>query len=129
MVFPKTSGVLRWIKSMQNTNLPGIKDSWSLLAFAKSHGKMSVTPPREFTNSSTGEAFTARSCAFTHPTATDEQGRPAVCFVAFSRNLGELTPAEIAARKDELNVVQFENGNYCLCAKGASSWEDVDLGL
>lgn len=114
---------------MQNTNLPGIKDSWSLLAFAKTHGRMQVTQPREFTNSSTGEKFTAKSCAFTHPTATDEKGRPVVCFVAFSRNLGELTPAEISARRDDLNVVQLENGNYRLCAKGASSWEDVDLGL
>ena len=114
---------------MQNTNLPGIKDSWSLLAFAKSHGKMSVTPPREFTNSSTGEKFTARSCAFEHPTELDEQGRHKVCFVSFSRNLGELSPTEIAARKNELNVVELESGNYTLCAQGNNAWEDVDLGL
>jgi hypothetical protein len=116
---------------MQNTanNLPGIKNSWSLLAFAKTHGKMSVTQPREFTNSQTGEQFTARSCAFEHPTEMDDQGRHKVCFVAFSRNLGELSPAEIAARKEELNVVEFENGNYSLCAKGSNSWEEVDLGI
>ena len=118
---------------MANTNMPGIKNSWSLMAFAKSHGKMSVIPPREFVNGSTGEHFTASSCAFEHPTETevmpDGSVRNKVCFVAFSSNLGELTPAEIAARKDELNVVQFENGNYSLCAKGNSSWQAVDLGL
>lgn len=118
---------------MANNNMPGIKNSWSLLAFAQSHGRMSVIPPREFTNSQTGEKFSASSCAFTHPTQTetlaDGSVRNMVCFVAFSSNLGELTPAEIAARKDDLNVVQFENGNYCLCAKGNSSWQDVDLGF
>ena len=114
---------------MTNTNMPGIKNSWSLLAFARSHGAMSVTQPREFVNSQTGETFTARSCAFEHPTEMDDQGRHRICFVGFSRNLGELSPAEIAARKDDLNVVELENGNYTLCAKGTNSWEAVDLGL
>lgn len=113
--------------------MPGIKNSWSLIAFAKSHGRMSITQPREFTNSLTGENFTARSCAFEHPTEMetlkDGTTRHKVCFVGFSRNLGELSPAEIAARKDDLNVVEFENGNFSLCAKGSSSWEAVDLGL
>lgn len=118
---------------MANTNMPGIKNSWSLMAFAQSHGKMSVIPAREFTNSQTGEKFSASSCAFTHPTETetlaDGSIRNKVCFVAFSSNLGELTPAEIAARKNELNVVQFNNGNYCLCAQGSGNWEAVDLGF
>ena len=38
----------------------GIKNSWSLVDFAKSHGKMKVT--NELTNSQTGETF--KSCAF-----------------------------------------------------------------
>jgi hypothetical protein len=114
---------------MANTSMPGIKNSWSLMAFARAHGTMSVTQPREFTNGNTGEKFTARSCAFEHPTELDEQGRHKVCFVGFSRNLGELSPAEIAARKDELNVVELESGNYTLCAQGDNAWEAVDLGL
>ena len=96
----------------------GIKNSWSLIAFAKSHGKMQVG---EFANKETGETF--KSCIFTNP---DDNSR---CFVAFSSKMGELTPADIAAQKDELQVVELESGNYSLCRQGANAWEDVELGL
>lgn len=96
----------------------GIKNSWSLLAFAKSHGKMQVG---DFVNKETGEAF--KSCIFTNPETQDR------CFVAFSSKMGELTPQEIAAKKDELQVVELESGNYSLCKVGANAWEDVELGL
>lgn len=95
----------------------GIKNSWSLLAFARSHGKMQVG---QFTNKETGEMF--KSCIFTD----DDNNR---CFVAFSSNLGELTPSEIAERKDELQVVELESGNYSLCRQGSNAWEDVELGF
>jgi len=114
-------------------NRPGIVNSWSLMAFAQVHGQPKLTQPREFVNSQTNETFTARSVAFEHPTEmetlADGSTRHKVCFVGFSRNLGELTAEEIAARKDDLNVVQYENGNYGLCAKGQNSWEDINLGL
>ena len=96
----------------------GIKNSWSLLAFAKSHGKMQVG---DFVNKETGEAF--KSCIFTNP---EDNSR---CFVAFSSKMGELTPREIAAEKDSLQVVELESGNYSLCKQGANAWEDVELGL
>ena len=96
----------------------GIKNSWSLLAFAKSHGKMQVG---EFANKETGETF--KSCIFTNP---EDNSR---CFVAFSSKMGEMTPAEIAAKKDELQVVELESGNFSLCHQGANAWEDVELGL
>ena len=96
----------------------GIKNSWSLLAFAKSHGKMQVG---EFVNKETGEPF--KSCIFTNP---EDNSR---CFVAFSSKMGELTPAQIAAEKDSLQVVELESGNYSLCKQGVNSWDDVDLGL
>lgn len=96
----------------------GIKNSWSLLAFAKSHGKMQVG---EFANKETGETF--KSCIFTNP---DDNSR---CFVAFSSKMGELTPREIAEQKDSLQVVELESGNYSLCKQGANAWEDVELGL
>ena len=95
----------------------GIKNSWSLLSFARAHGKMKVAP---FVNRETGEAF--KSCAFV---ASDG----ATTLVAFSSNLGELTPQQIAAQKNSLQVVELESGTYKLCKQGASSWEDVDLGL
>ena len=95
----------------------GIKNSWTLLSFAKTHGRMKVAP---FVNKETGEAF--KSCAF-----LSSEGE--VTLVAFSSKLGELTPAQIAARKDDLQVVQLESGSYKLCKAGHDTWEDVDLGL
>lgn len=74
----------------------------------------------EFVNQETGENF--KSCIFTAP----DQSK---CFVAFSSKMGELTPREIAAMKDDLQVVQLESGNYSLCKQGQNTWEDVDLGL
>ena len=96
----------------------GIKNSWSLLAFAKSHGKMQVG---EFANKETGETF--KSCIFTNP---DDNSR---CFVAFSSKMGELTPREIAEQKDSLQVVELESGNFSLCKQGANAWEDVNLDI
>ena len=95
----------------------GIKNSWSLISFARAHGKMKVAP---FVNKETGEAF--KSCAFVN----SEGATP---LVAFSSNLGELTPQQIASQKDSLQVVELESGTFKLCKQGNSSWEDVDLGL
>lgn len=105
---------------MANTNAnQGIKNSWSLLTFAKMHGRMQVG---NFTNSDTGEDF--KSCIFTNPTDNTRT------FVAFSSKLGELTPSEIASRKDDLQVVELENsGNYYLCNVGQNAWDDVNLGI
>lgn len=93
----------------------GIKNSWSLLAFARMKGKMQVG---SFANKETGETF--KSCIF-----TDTEGNRS--FVAFSSKMGELTPAEIAAQKDKLQVVELESGNYSLCRQGENAWEDVAL--
>jgi len=93
----------------------GIKNSWSLLAFARMKGKMQVG---KFTNTDSGEEF--KSCIF-----TDNEGNR--CFVAFSSKMGELTPAEISAQKDKLQVVELESGNYSLCRQGDNAWEDVAL--
>ena len=99
------------------TSNAGIKNSWSLISFAKTHGRMKVAP---FVNRETGEYF--KSCAF-----LSSEGE--VTLVAFSSKLGELTPKQIAAQKDELQVVQLESGTYKLCKAGHDTWEDVDLGL
>ena len=93
----------------------GIKNSWSLMAFAQMKGKMQVGA---FTNSETGENF--KSCIF-----TDHVGNR--CFVAFSSKLGELSPTEISKRKNELQVVELESGNYSLCRQGDNNWQDVEL--
>lgn len=94
--------------------------SWSLIAFVKAMGgKLQVG---EFTNKEDGTIF--HSCIVSDGTSENRT------FVAFSSNLGELTPHQIVAQKDNLQVVQFdESGRYCLCTKGENSWEDVDLGI
>ena len=101
----------------QNSNNQGIINSWTLIAFAKTHGRMQVG---EFVNKDSGEVF--KSCIFTEPTGER-------CFVAFSSNMGELSPGQIAAMKNELQVVQLTSGHYNLCKQGSGSWQDVDLGL
>lgn len=95
----------------------GIKNSWSLVAFARSNGRMKVG---SFVNSDTGEAF--KSCMF-----VNEEGKVNKV-VNFSSKLGELTPQQIASQKDSLQVVELESGTFKLCKTG-STWEDVDLGL
>lgn len=102
----------------ENAQNVGIKNSWSLIAFAKSHGKMQVG---EFTNKETGDVF--KSCIFTNPETGDRS------FVAFSSKMGVLSPAQIAAQKSELQVVELESGNHILCKQGEGNWEDVDLDL
>ncbi len=95
----------------------GIVKTWPLLDFARAHGKMQVG---EFANKETGEVF--KSCIFTKPDGTRT-------FVAFAAKMGELTPQQIAAMKNELQVVQLESGNYSLCKIGNKSWANVDLSI
>lgn len=95
----------------------GIKNSWTLVAFARTHGKMKIG---SFVNKDTGEAF--KSCMFV------SEDNNVTAMVNFSSKLGELTPQQIASQKDDLQVVQLESGTYKLCKTG-STWEDVDLGL
>lgn len=106
---------------MANT-AANIKKSWTLLEFAKTHGKKMQVG--EFSNSDTGEVF--KSCVFGEGDS--------ITFVSFSPNLGELTPKEIASMKDDLQVVEWDNQDtdkhgYTLCKKGRGAWEEVDLGF
>lgn len=102
---------------MTTATVSTIKNSWSLIAFARQFGpKMQVG---EFVNKETGEDF--KSCIFTNGETRT--------FVAFSSKMGPLSPREIAAKKNELQVVQLESGHYSLCKQGENTWEEVDLGL
>lgn len=93
-----------------------IKESWSLLAFARVNGRMQVG---KFTNGDTGEQFS--SCIFS--SGDDKK------FVYFSSSIGELSPSQIVARKNELQVVLSDEGKYYLCKVGdpGKAWQDVDL--
>ena len=105
-----------------NNNQRGIEDSWSLLAFARMKG----TPhPNTSVNRETGETF--NNLVF-----IDKDKSRTV--VAFSSKLGELSPAEIKARKDELQVVKLnptedgKEGGYLLCKAGnLNIGEAIDL--
>ena len=90
-----------------------IIDAVSLLTFAAGR-RMQVGA---FANKSTGETF--KSCIF-----TDSKGDR--CFVAFSSKMGELSPSQIAAQKNDLQVVTMDSGTHILCRRG-SNWEDVEL--
>ena len=97
---------------VNNDNQRGIKDSWSLLAFARRKG----TPhPNTSVNTETGERF--QNLVF-----IDEFDNRT--FVAFSSKLGTLSPAEIKARKNELQVVKLnptaegKEGGYLRCKAG-----------
>lgn len=107
------------------SNTSNILNSWSLLAFAKSHGKMKVASLSKTDDQ--GNTRTWKSCVFENPSDGN------LCFVSFSRNLGELSPRQISEQKSDLQVVKCltKEGNemYSLCRKGESSWQDVDLGL
>lgn len=111
----------RFVYIMANNAENRIKNSWGLVAFARMKGKMQVAP---FVNEN-GEAF--KSCVFTHP-ETGERS-----FVNFSSKLGELTPAEIAAQKADLQVIERmgDDGKtrFILSHTGQNNWQDVDLGL
>lgn len=110
--------------SNTNSNLNlNIVDSWSLMAFAMSHGKMHVKECIVKNDKERlGEIF--KMCFFENPNT----GK--ITWVRFSRNLGELTPTEIAARKDSLQVVELVDGKFSLCQKGSiTNAEEVDLGL
>ena len=97
--------------------LRGIKNSWSLMAFAHKHG---LPKPNHSTNRETGEEFD--NLAF-----VDDKG--AITFVAFSAKLGVLKPNEIMDRRNELQVIQLNDradgkeGGYLLCNAG-----NINLG-
>ena len=102
---------------METSKNVGIKSSWSLISFAKQHGKMKIA---SFVSKETGEAF--KSCAF-----VDKERNVTLC--AFSSKMGELSAKEIVEQKDNLQVVLLNSGTYKLCKTGEGTWEEVDLGI
>lgn len=103
---------------MADTNV-GIKKSWSLVDFVKSHGgKLAFAP--NMVNKTTGETFD--TCVLPdYPSAGNST------FVGFSSNLGALSMGEIARMKNDLQVVELETGSYKICKKGTNAWQEIDL--
>lgn len=108
-----------------------IKDTWTLINFVKAKGKMFVS---EFVNKDSGEAFDA--CKFVNGSQ--------VTLVAFGSKLKEkngnkpLTPQQIAARKDELEICEWEKPDgkhgFTLYKPGdpdhvGTNNREVDLGI
>lgn len=100
-----------------------IVNSWSVKGFRNERGAMKIAGP--FVNSETGETY--KSLAFEHPTKKDDQGRNEVCFVSFSKKLGELNAEQLKARHQDLQIVENEEGRFSICEKGESSWVEVDI--
>ena len=114
-----------------------IINSWSFLGFAREKkAKKVFTAP--FVSSKTGEEF--KSLVLKKTSNRDEKG----VLVNFSKNLKDISDADIIRRKDELQVVQIEVDpdvlanrkaqghqleSYILCEQGESSWNELDLGL
>lgn len=108
--------IIHHLKSTIMSNL--IKSSGvALVTFARNFRSVEVKP---FTNSETGEQF--KSLVF-------EDADKNYTMVNFSSQLGELTPAEITARKDELQVVSMDSGTHILCKKGEMPAGEAVLGL
>lgn len=95
-----------------------IKQSWPLLDFHRSHGRMSVL---SCVSKNDGSRY--KSCKF-----CDNNDK--IVYVSFSNILGELTAKEIAARKEELMIVLTKTNEYVLCSSEELIDEDeVDLLL
>ena len=104
------------------SNNSSIKNSWSLVAFAKEFGSKGVRVG-VCTNGDTGEQFSAVAFTASNNTRT---------FVSFSPKLGKLTAKELAEQKDDLQVVLCETKTgkdmYSLCKQGGELWgEEVAL--
>jgi hypothetical protein len=105
-----------------------IVNSWSVSDFAQMKGRMQLAGP--FTDSETQETY--HSLAFTHPSNTvidpnTGNERPEICFVSFSRNLGELTAEQVGRMHRDLQIVENEEGRFSICKKGESTWQDIVL--
>ena len=97
----------------------GIKNSWSLVEFKKIYGQKKLKMTPVYINEDSGDEF--RSLAFIN---NDDK----ITLVGFSSNLGQLTSAEVIAKKDELRVVQLESGKYKLCkGNNTDEWETIEL--
>lgn len=90
-----------WEKYKEDLKIIGIQtasivQTWSLLDFAKEYGpRMQVC---DFISNNTKEEF--KACKFIKPDGIST-------LVSFGKKLGELTPAEITARKHQLRVSEW----------------------
>lgn len=107
---------------MANT-AANIKKNIDLTKFYGMHEKMQMGS-FEHTDEETGEVQHFKSLIFSNGDSKT--------FVGFSPKLGELTPKEIVAQKNNLQVVEWDNPDtgkhgYTLCKKGNGAWEDIIL--
>lgn len=94
-----------------------VESTWSLKEFRSMYdGKSPQMVSFNGTDPDTGQAKSWKSIAF-----TNEDNH--VTLVNFSSKLGELTPAEINSRKNDLNVIKLKGGKYYLCENNLSGEE------
>lgn len=90
---------------------------WSLLDFALEFG-----PQMQVGQATNKNGETYHLCRFIKKDGS-------ITRVYFFSQLGELTPAEITARKNELYVGLMSSGKYYLHDKNVKAWEIVELGI
>lgn len=98
-----------------------IVDSMSLLAFARSHGKMQLGKFSD-TDETSGEVSEWQSLIF-----TDDAGTRT--FVSVSEKLGTITPQFLLDNYRDLQVIKGNSGKYMVCKVGQNSWETIELPL
>lgn len=97
----------------------GIKNSWSLVSFAKAFAKVQEGNCK----SAQGEEF---------PVLAFTDANRETTLVGFSKKYkGDRNFAGAVAQKADLQVVEYEGEKgdcrYAICPKGENSWEECDL--
>lgn len=115
------------VKTMAQVN--NIIQGWTMREFFMANRGLKRVP---CVNSNTGESF----CMLAFGSTGNQK------FVNFGKNLGELSDAELNARKDSLQVVKvrltpeqiadrkargLQEEQYILCNQGADTWKEVAL--
>jgi len=98
-----------------------IVDSMSLLAFARSHGRMQLGKFSQ-ADEQTGEVNEWQSLIF-----TNDAGERT--FVSISEKLTPITSKYVVENHAQLQVIKGNSGKYMLCKQGNDSWESIDLPL
>lgn len=116
----------------QSNSTDRILSSVSLCAFVRSHGMDAGVS--EFVDKSTGETFTKvvfPNAKFTEAAGLDSSGKPLagrILTAGWGKSLpGGLTPDQVAARKEELCVIELNRPeHYLVCKQGELKTQKIN---
>lgn len=104
-------------ESIDYTKPSAFKHTWSVVEFAKLHGKMQLGKYPEYNNRESHQV-----CRFIGADGS-------YTYVIVSSRMQYITISEIEKQKDRIKVGQLYNGKYVLFDFRWKPWEDVELGL